>query len=602
MVSVKLPGLGRFVDLRRDERALFFRLFSVLLLTVAGHTLLETARDALFLARLPARTLTLVYISAAIGMFVVTPLGVRLTRTIGARNALVLLLLCTAAGAFWFRIREPSQGVVFALYVFGTLSATLLIAQCWLLASSAFTATQSRRVSGPLAAAGVLGAIAGAGAASLLLEIASVRLLLGAAALAYFTAALVATTVVADEPVRQTEPDRVRLVPALREVGRDRLIVRLAVIAALSVAVSVSVDYLFKSRVSNELGTEELAPFFARYQLVLSVGTLVLQVFVTGPVVQRIGVVGLALAAPLLMTAGSAVTALGGAPFGLVVGLKAADSALRSSLRRVSSELLWAPVEQQAAGRGVVEQLITRTAQAMVGAALLAASMHHDLAPEMLAGAACTLAFGWLVVGSGIRSPYVERFRLALSRGIIERDFKLAKLDLTSLETVVEALARPQPGDVVAAMNVLAERKRDRLIPALILHHDSEEVLSRALELFGSSKRTDWFELGERLLGHSSPRVRQAAVRAFATAGARDVLERAANHADAVVRRSQTSIWRSFWATLSKGIRSAGRFFARTGPNTGSSSPSSSRWSCIPPHRRLPSCSDSRSFPSFRVP
>jgi hypothetical protein len=257
-------------------------------------------------------------------------------------------------------------------------------------------------------------------------------------------------------------------------------------------------------------------------------------------------------------------------------------------------------VEQQAAGRGVVEQLITRTAQAMVGAALLAASMHHDLAPEMLAGAACTLAFGWLVVGSGIRSPYVERFRLALSRGIIERDFKLAKLDLTSLETVVEALARPQPGDVVAAMNVLAERKRDRLIPALILHHDSEEVLSRALELFGSSKRTDWFELGERLtrrLEYARLRCARSPRRARATCSNAPQITPMPSF-----ERSQTSIWRSFWATLSKGIRSAGRFFARTGPNTGSSSPSSSRWSCIPPHRRLPSCSDSRSFPSFRVP
>jgi ATP:ADP antiporter, AAA family len=536
MALVKSPGNGRLVDLRPGELPLFLRIFSVLLLTVAGHTLLETARDALFLARLPPRMLALVYISAAVGMFVVTPLGVKITRRTGARNALVLSLLFTAIGALWFRIREPSQGVVFALYVFGTLSATLLIGQCWLLASTAFTAAQSRRVSGPLAAGGVLGAIAGASLATLLLEIAPVRLLLGAAALAYFAAALVATTIDTDEPAPQTEADRTRLMPALQEVGRDWFLVRLAAIAALSVAVSVSVDYLFKSRVSSELAAEELAPFFARYQLALSAGTLVLQVLVTGPVVQRIGVIGLALTAPMLMAVGGAVTALGGAPFGLVVALKATDSALRNSLGRVSSELLWAPVEQQARGRGVVDQLITRSAQALVGAALLGASMHHALASEILAGAACALALGWLLVGLGIRAPYVERFRRALSRGSVERDFTLAELDLTSLETVVEALARPQPGDVIAAMNVLAERKRGRLIPALILHHDDEAVLLRALELFGPSERKDWLALGERLFEHSSPRVRQAAVRAFAMAGALAVLERAENHADPSVR------------------------------------------------------------------
>ncbi|HEX6272994.1 MAG TPA: hypothetical protein VFZ53_08140, partial [Polyangiaceae bacterium] len=159
---MKLPGSGRLVELRPGELPLFLRIFSVLLLTVAGHTLLETARDALFLSRLAPRMLALVYVSAAVGMFVVTPLGVRLTRRAGARNALVLSLLSTAVGAFWFRIREPTEGVVFALYVFGTLSATLLIGQCWLLASTSFTAAQSRRVSGPLAAGGVCGAVAGA--------------------------------------------------------------------------------------------------------------------------------------------------------------------------------------------------------------------------------------------------------------------------------------------------------------------------------------------------------------------------------------------------------------------------------------------------------
>jgi AAA family ATP:ADP antiporter len=533
---VKSPGSGRLVDLRPGELPLFLRIFSVLLLTVAGHTLLETARDALFLAELPPRMLALVYVSAAAGMFLVTPLGVRLTRRAGARNALVLSLLFTAVGALWFRIKEPSEGVVFALYVFGTLSATFLIGQCWLLASTAFTAAQSRRVSGPLAAGGVLGAVAGASLATLLLELAPVRLLLGAAALAYFAAALVATTIATDEPTSRTEPGGTPLVPALQAVGRDWFLVRLAVIAALSVAVSVSVDYLFKSRVSSELTVEKLAPFFARYQLALSAGTLVLQLLVAGPVVQRVGVIGLSLTAPVLMAVGGALTALVGAPFGLVVALKAVDTALRNSLGRVSSELLWAPVEQQARGRGVVDQLIARSAQALAGAALLGASMHHALASELLAGAAGALALGWLLVGFGLRAPYVERFRRALTRGSVERDFTLAPLDLTSLETVVEALARPQPGDVIAAMNVLAERKRGRLIPALILHHDDEDVLSRALELFGSSERKDWFSLGERLFGHPSPRVRQAAVRAFARAGAHTVLERAENHADASVR------------------------------------------------------------------
>jgi len=95
---------------------------------------------------------------------------------------------------------------------------------------------------------------------------------------------------------------------------------------------------------------------------------------------------------------------------------------------------------------------------------------------------------------------------------------------------LVEALAKPEANEVIAAMNVLAERKREKLIPALILHHSDEAVLVRALELFGGTDRKDWLPLGERLLNHESARVQQAAVRAFALSGVTAVLERVLEH------------------------------------------------------------------------
>src|SRR5512147_389189 len=95
----------KFVDLRPGELDIFLRAFGVLLLTVAGHTLLETARDALFLARLPPRLLTYVYVTVAVGAVVITPLSGRLARFAGARSALVVSLVFTAFGAAWFRLR-----------------------------------------------------------------------------------------------------------------------------------------------------------------------------------------------------------------------------------------------------------------------------------------------------------------------------------------------------------------------------------------------------------------------------------------------------------------------------------------------------------------
>lgn len=545
---MKSAALSRFVDLRSGEAALFSRAFLVLLLTISAHTVLETARDALFLIRLAPRNLALVYVATALFTILLTPLSVRLTRTTGAKNGLVVSLLLTAFIAAYFRIRPPGAASVFSLYVFGALSATLLVGQFWLLAGSLFTAAQSRRLFGPLASGGVLGGVGGGALAALLLNVLPVRGLLGVASLLYFSAAFLATRLVAPEPAATASraynsspvASREPLRPQLAKLQHDPFLLRLAAMAVLSIAVSVVIDYLYKARVSRSIAPQDLGAFFARYQLVLSLGSLGLQLLITGPVVQRVGVVGLSLTGPILLTLGGTFTALIGAPFWLVVLLKGTDTSLRNSLGRVAAELLWAPVEQQAKARGFVDLIITRVAQAVAGGVLLAATMQHEYRPGHLAATAATLACLWLLVGIGIRKPYIALFRQALTRGGGERELRLGDLDLTSVETLVEALARPQPSEVIAAMNVLAERKRERLIPALILLHDDEGVLLRALELLGPSGRKDWFSLGERLLRSASPEVQQAAVRAFALAGEKPVLERIKHHESPSLRTFAT--------------------------------------------------------------
>ena len=529
-------GRSRLLDVRAGEVGLFLRVFFVLLLTITGHTLLETARDALFLTRLPPKMLALVYVGVAVGMLVITPLSVRLTRRAGPRNALVVTLLLTAFVSAWFRTRTPSAASVFALYVFGTLSATLLIGQFWMLAGTLFSAAQSRRLFGPLASGGVLGGIAGGGIATLLLEVMQVRSLLAVATIMYFGAAVLVSAVPLEDASAAPEKARTKLAPELTKMRRDPFLWRLAAIAALSVAASLVIDYLYRAKVASTLHPDQLAPFFARYQLVLNIGSLLLQLTVTSSIVQRVGVLGLALAAPTLLTMGGALSALSGASFGVVVVLKAADSALRNSLGRVASELLWAPVENQARGRGLVDLLVTRSTQALAGVILLGATMSRSPSPVLLAVCAALLSAVWLLVGLGLRAPYIALFRNALSRGSVERDFTLGELDLTSLEMLVEALAKPEANEVIAAMNVLAERKREKLIPALILHHNVEGVLIRALELFGGTDRKDWLPLGERLLDHSSSRVQQAAVRAFALSGVSSVLERVMDHPNPSLR------------------------------------------------------------------
>lgn len=533
MAGLHFPPL---LEIRPGEGRPFALAFAVFGLVIGAHTLVETARDTLFLSRLPPERLAYVYVSIAAGTLLLAPLGKRLVDWVGARHALVLTLLGSAFGIGWFRLQRHTESSVFALYVFGGLAITWLVAEFWLVASSSFTAAQGRRLFGPLAAGGVLGALIGAALSALLIASQGVDSLLVAASLGMVLAALVATyieeevaapgqAVVASDPASPVEapggPGAVR---------REPLAGTLALLVALSTALSVVVDYVFKARAVSALDVADLGGFFARYQLGLSALTLGLQLLLARPLVARLGVLGLSLFSPSALLLGALATTLLGVPLLATLALRGLDSALRNSVQRVALELLWAPIEQRhkARAKTLVDGVVARGAQAAAAVALgaLVAVGWADL--TALSFLAAVLAALWLAVSLGVQRPYLEQFRRALGRGDLVRDALTRELDLTTVQALLEALARPDPDDVIAALNVLADRGRSRLIPALILYHEDERVLRRALELLAADDRRDWHGLAERLLGHRSLDVRLAALRALAVAGAAAPLERAA--------------------------------------------------------------------------
>jgi hypothetical protein len=125
------------------------------------------------------------------------------------------------------------------------------------------------------------------------------------------------------------------------------------------------------------------------------------------------------------------------------------------------------------------------------------------------------LSGGWLYVVARLRRSYLDLFRQALARGTLDPAATSQELDLTSIETVMDALSSRDARRVLAAMDLLDEKRRARLIPGLILYHESPEVLVRALRIITSPERTDWPPLAERLLGHAAEGVRVEALRAL---------------------------------------------------------------------------------------
>src|SRR6266513_523485 len=124
--------LRRLLDVRPEERRSTAIAFLVLFGILAAHTILETARDALYLAMA----------AIAVGLSQWT------ARRLSGPRALATLLALCAAGTLTFWAIGSSLGpwAVRALYVWTGLVSTLAAVQFWLVVSEIYTITQAKRV------------------------------------------------------------------------------------------------------------------------------------------------------------------------------------------------------------------------------------------------------------------------------------------------------------------------------------------------------------------------------------------------------------------------------------------------------------------------
>src|SRR5687767_7061091 len=116
----------KLVDVREGEGLLAVGTFFALLGIVAGHTILETARDALFLSKLPPSQLTLVYAAVAIATLGVSSWNGKFVRRFGQRNALVFTLVIGAYVTTVLYFQEMTAAVLFILYGWSALIGTVL--------------------------------------------------------------------------------------------------------------------------------------------------------------------------------------------------------------------------------------------------------------------------------------------------------------------------------------------------------------------------------------------------------------------------------------------------------------------------------------------
>lgn len=522
--------MGRWLSIEVGNRTHAWAASVILLITMAGHTVLETARDSLFLSRAPVTQLPFIYAAIAVAALLAAELGGRLHARISRRALLALTLLGGALGsaAFVVPFRAGAAWAPHAFYVWMAIVATLAVAQFWLLLSELFTVAEAKRLYALISAGGLLGAALG----GVLARIAGQRF--GDAALLwlgsglFLVAALIPALTGGLRPVTASRepympPSEAGRGAALRDLRSERYLRRLLGLALLSTIAVTLVDYLFKAEVARTVPSAELSGFFGSFNAWLNAAALVAQLLLAPRLLDTLGV-GRSL---LVLPAALALSSVGAlwAPGLLALSLlRGVDGTLRHSLNRSAVEVLYLPLPTQARARWkmVVDALGQRGGQAL--ASLLILSCVGAALPSwVLLALVCVASVLWLALSATMERRYVALFRAKIKAGAIETRAEVPALDLRSLESLVAALGSESDDEVLATLDLLVDYERTHAVPALILFHPSRAVVVRALEVLAASDRRDFAGTARRLLDRDDDEIRAAAM--LALAGRMDLSE-----------------------------------------------------------------------------
>jgi ATP:ADP antiporter, AAA family len=494
----------------------FFTFFGVL----AGHAMLETARDTLFLTALPAERLPWVYLAIAVLSVAAARINYLAMERFSRRAALSLTLLVSGivTAGFWLW-SDDGTASIYTLYVWTGLIATVAVVQVWLLVSEELDPSQAKRAFGVIGAGALIGATFGSGVASALLSFTPPRnLILVASSL------LVGSSVLPAVGWRRRSTENPRLLrrppPAdSTSVLSHPYLRRLLILIALTQVVVTAADLLFKSVVAGAIDPDRLGSFFALFYTGLNALSLFLQLVAAGWLLRRLGVSRALWVLPLSLGAAALGFGLTGALVPVLL-IKIFDGSLRHSLHRTGTELLYLPLPARLRERHkvTIDAVGARGGQAAASIVILGAlSLGFGLP---------LIAFGLVgVVGlllwsvADIKRHYVELYRDQLRQGTIETRVAVPALDLHSLEALVAGMASTDDAVALSAIDLLAASGRGNLVPPLILYHPSRDVVIRALAILNESGRRDFLPIARRLVHAVDPEVRTAALRALASAG-----------------------------------------------------------------------------------
>ncbi len=520
----------RAYDIREGERTITLLMALYHFLILITLYLLKPARDSLFLVKLGANQLPWVFILIALVGVPVTAIYARASRKVSLRsliNGTTVVLIANLLILRWL-MGFGGTWVFYLFYVWVSIYGILTVSQFWLLANAVYNASQAKRLFVLLGLGGIAGAILGGGLTSVLtstLGLSTSDLLFACMGILALTVSLVNLIWVKrpTEFVEEANPKKDRLGMnrplgmVLRTISRSKYLMIIVGIIALTTMSSSLIDFQFKTVAAAVYpGEGELTAFLGRFYGLLSVASVLLQLFLTHRLLKKYGVGGVILIMPLGLLLGSiGMFLLPGLALAIVV--RGLEGSLSYSADKTGRELLYLPVPLEVKKRTKVfiDMFVDRWFQGVAGGLLLLFTMVMHLSVSQVSFVVGMLTAAWLCLVIFARKEYTRALsRLLRTREIDLKDIRIDITEAATVKTLLEALKSENDREVVYAINMLSAVKDDSVFDVVAGLTDSQSTEVRLATFLVLKQYPEKLsaEFVERFLVDSDPNIRREAV------------------------------------------------------------------------------------------
>jgi len=488
-------------------------------LFVAGVTGLKSATNALYLARRGPSDLPWLYLGTALIVTVITAFyGKRLVE-VSAKYVLRKSVAIWAALIFGLGILAvlDFQFAYGVLYVAGEAFATSLSILYWARLGEIYDVRAAKRVTGSIAAAGMLGAVIG-GLVVTGLAAASVP----AVVWCFVTPILVVMTrplLGAAQTPGSMRRERVTFRDGMAYAAGKRFPLGIAALVLLFAVHAAAIDFVFRTGTHRfEQGNEgEMASLFGLLNAVVGVLSILFQVFLTRQLLKRLGVFMYLSIVPALSIVAAVIAFVFPQLFWPLFIMKVLEMMASYSLNQTGFQILYNPVPNSVRGsvRAVIDGAVKKMGGAIGGIVLLLVGA--SLALEVLLAVVCIVGVVLLIWIFLLRPRYLVALRHKLgNRGV----GPIPIIDPSDHETrqhLIRAMEDDDGATTLAAITVLeqdAEFSFKKHIGTLI-SHPAEEVRTRVIELIHRSPSDDYVPFLAKVIASENHHARAQAARAL---------------------------------------------------------------------------------------